>query len=284
VSQPTSSIAAGESANNKSVKHPPPWLFVLTGMPYGVPASFAGSVMPYVTANVGIQVDAIGWYGTLLLVPPIVQFLYAPIIDVGPRRKYWLIIVATFGAACLLASCLMPLPQHTTAFLAFAVTGQLIGGLVGACNGGLMGSTMPDELRGKASGWYNVGNLSGGGLSATVVIWKVGHKLAPLAIGITLAAMMIIPSLAALWIVEPKRSKISRHDHRMSSDEARGRMVACRCRERERRRVRRAPGPPDRRRCRPPTPGGSRSPRRGSATGRRARRCATCAACSTPSR
>jgi MFS family permease len=178
-------------------------------MPYGVPASFAGAVMPYVTADVGIKIDAIGWYGTLLLVPPILQFLYAPIIDVGPRRKHWLIIVATLGAACLLASCLMPLPQHTTAFLAFAIAGQLIGGLVGSCNGGLMGIAMPDELRGKASGWYNVGNLSGGGLSATVVIWMVGRKLDPLTIGITLAAMMVIPSLAALWIDEPKRPATS---------------------------------------------------------------------------
>ena len=36
---------------------------------------------------------------------------------------------------------------------------------------------MPDELRGKASGWYNIGNLSGGGLSATIAIWMIGHDV-----------------------------------------------------------------------------------------------------------
>ena len=174
-------------------------------MPYGVAASFAGSVMPYLTSDAGIDVDAIGWYGALLLAPSSVQFLYAPIVDIGPRRKHWLVLVSALGAACLIASCLMPLPQHTTAFLAFAVAAQLLCGLVGSCNGGLMAVTLPDQLRGKASGWYNVGNLSGGGLSATVAIWMVGHRLDPLTIGATLAALTVLPSLAALWVDEPRR-------------------------------------------------------------------------------
>jgi MFS family permease len=191
------------------VKHPPPWLFVFTGMPYGVVGSFVGSVMPYVTADAGINVDSIGWYGALLFIPTVLVFLYAPIVDIGPRRKHWLVLVSAAGAGCLVASCMMPLPDHTTAFLAFAVAAQLISGLVGGCNGGLMAAAMPDQLRGKASGWYNVGNLSGGGLSATIVIWMVGHKLEPRTIGITLAAMMVLPSLAALWVDEPPRPRSS---------------------------------------------------------------------------
>ncbi len=191
------------------MKHPPPWLFVLTGMPYGVAASFAGQVMPYVTSQAKIQLDAIGWYGSLLYVPAMLLFLYAPIVDIGPRRKHWLVVLATLGGGCLVASCMMPLPQHTTAFLACAVAAQLITGLVGSCNGGLMAVTIPDELRGKASGWYNVGNLSGGGLSATVAIWMVGHEIDPRVIGTTLAAMMVVPSLAALWVDEPARPKIA---------------------------------------------------------------------------
>ncbi|HET7504825.1 MAG TPA: MFS transporter [Kofleriaceae bacterium] len=191
------------------MKHPPPWLFVLTAMPYGVAASFAGSVMPYVTADAGIHVDAIGWYGTLLLVPPVVLFLYAPIVDLGPRRKHWLVLVSAISAVFLVVSCLMPLPDHTTAFLACAAIAQLVAGLVGSCNGGLMAASLPDALRGKASGWYNVGNLSGGGLSATIVILMVGHRAAPAAIGIVLAAMMVLPALAALWIDEPAPPKVA---------------------------------------------------------------------------
>ena len=189
-------------------KHPPPWLFGISGIPYGVVGSFAGTVMPYLTSKAKIDVESIGWYGGLLLVPPMLQFLYAPIVDVGPSRRVWLIIVSLLGAACLVTACMMPLPDHTTAFLGFALAAQLISGLVGSCNGGLLTVTMPDELRGKASGWLNIGNLSGGGLSATLAIYMTGHDVEPLYIGLTLAAMMVLPSLAILMVVEPARDNI----------------------------------------------------------------------------
>jgi PAT family beta-lactamase induction signal transducer AmpG len=188
------------------VKRPPPWLFVLTGMPYGVVGSFASTVMPYLTSKADVEIGAIGWYGAMLQLPTVLLFLYAPLVDLGPRYKVWLVIVSVLGAVCLVASCLMPLPDHTTAFLAFAVAAQTISGLVGSCNGALMAATMTDAQRGKASGWYQVGNQSGGGLSAAIVIWMAGHEVAPGRIGATLAVMMIVPALAALWIAEPVRT------------------------------------------------------------------------------
>jgi PAT family beta-lactamase induction signal transducer AmpG len=190
-------------------RHPPPWLFALSAMPYGVVGSFAGSVMPYLTRNAGVDVDSIGWYGTLLFIPPMLQFLYAPIVDIGPKRKHWLVIVAALGAAFLVGACVMPLPEHMTAFLAFAVAAQLISGLVGACNGGLLAVTMPDDLRGRAGAWYNVGNLSGGALAAWVAISMTSAELDPLVIGLTLAAMMVLPSLVILWVHEPPRDNIA---------------------------------------------------------------------------
>src|SRR5258706_7276337 len=153
-----------------AVKHPPPWLFVLTGMPYGVVGQFAGLVMPNMTEHAGIDIGSIGWYSTLLYIPTVLLFLYAPLVDIGPRRKHWLILASAIGAACLIAAFLMKLPDHRTAFLACAFTAQLISGLVGSCNGALMAAAMPDELRGKAAGWYQLGNISGGGLSAPIAL------------------------------------------------------------------------------------------------------------------
>jgi len=188
------------------VKHPPPWLFVLTGMPYGVVGQFAVLVMPNMTERAGIEIGSIGWYSSLLYIPTVLLFLYAPLIDLGPRRKHWLILASAIGAACLTAAFLMPLPEHKTAFLAFAFVAQLISGLVGSCNGALMAAAMPDELRGKASGWYQIGNVSGGGLSAMIAIWMLGHKYAPWIPGVTLAVMMMLPSLAVLSVDEPPRA------------------------------------------------------------------------------
>lgn len=187
------------------LKRPPPWLFALTGTPYGVVASFVAQVMPNLTQAAKIDVGAIGWFSALLFVPSILLFLYTPVIDLGPRHKHWLLLTSIGGAACMYATFLMPLPEHVTAFLIFAFFANLISNLVGSCNGALMAVMMADDQRGRASGWYNVGNLSGGALSASVVIWMIGAGVDRLIVGAVVTVMMIAPSLAVLWIDEPAR-------------------------------------------------------------------------------
>jgi MFS family permease len=186
-------------------KRPPPWLFAFTATPYGVMGSFVGQVMPSMTQSAKIDVDSIGWYSALLFIPSILLFLYSPIIDIGPRHKSWLVLMSVVAAICMFATFLIPLPEHVTLFLTFGFLANTISGLVGACNGALMAVTMPDELRGKAGGWYNVGNLSAGALSATVVIWMLGEGYSRPLVGAVVTVMMIVPSLAGLLIDEPPK-------------------------------------------------------------------------------
>lgn len=186
---------------------PRPWIFALTGIPYGVAGSFIGVVMPYLADRAGIDLESIALYVTLLFVPTFFQFLYAPVVDFGPRRRTWLVIVSVVAAGALFAACQMHLPEQRSAFLALAFIGQLVSGLVGSCNGGLMATTMSDAQRGKAGAWYNVGNLSGGGISAAVAVYMTGHGYSEAAVGGALAAMMIGPSLVALTIDEPPRPR-----------------------------------------------------------------------------
>ena len=190
------------------MKHPPPWLFVLSGTTYGVVGSFTGTVMPFMTAHAGKQLGSIGWYNALLFVPTFLLFLYAPIVDIGPRRKHWLVIVSVVGAACLLVTFQLRLPEQIPMYLAFGFAAQLIASLVGSCSGGLMAASMPDELRGKAGGWYNVGNLSGGGLFAAAAIAMIGRGVNPLILGVLVAVMMVAPALGMLWIDERPRPHV----------------------------------------------------------------------------
>lgn len=184
---------------------PPPWLFAFTGMPYGVVGAFTGVVMPYLARRAGIELSDIGWFVTLLFVPTFFQFLYAPVVDFGPRRKHWLVLVTVLGAGCLFGASQMPLPGSLVPFLALAFAGQLVAGLIGSCNGGLMATMMTDAQRGKAGAWYNVGNLSGGGIAAAVAVYMTGHGYTTASVGAILCVMMIVPSLAALSIHEPYR-------------------------------------------------------------------------------
>jgi MFS transporter, PAT family, beta-lactamase induction signal transducer AmpG len=188
-------------------KPPHPWLFALTGIPYGVGGAFTGQMMPSFAEDAGYHLDKIGWFTTLLFVPTWMQFLYTPVLDLGPSRRHWLIGLALVGAACFGIACSIPLETHITAFLVLAFTGQVISGLVGSCNGALMATTIPDELRGSAGAAYNIGNISGGAIVGSALIVLHG-EIPPWLLGLVAVVLMVGPSLAVLAIVEPVRDKV----------------------------------------------------------------------------
>jgi MFS transporter, PAT family, beta-lactamase induction signal transducer AmpG len=188
-------------------KRTPPWIFALTGVPYGTANSFSVVLMPFLAASAGVSIDDIGWFVTLMFVPTMLQFLYTPVVDFGPKRRSWLLIVTVVSAALIVIACLIPIGTDPVPFLALAFAAQTVSGLIGSCNGGLLATTIPDEQRGRAGAWYNIGNLCGGGLSGSVAIYMTGHDWPPLGIGLTLAGMMILPAFAVLWIDEAPRVK-----------------------------------------------------------------------------
>ena len=129
---------------------PPPWLFLFTCIPYGVAGTFSGVLMPYLAKRAHFELDSIGWFVTLLFIPSFLQFLYAPVVDFGPRRKYWLILLSFLAALSLFGALQMPLPANRNAFLAFAFAAQVFAGLISSANGGLMATLLTDAQRGKA--------------------------------------------------------------------------------------------------------------------------------------
>lgn len=184
----------------------PTWLYGLTTLPFGVAAGFTGIAMPFLLRKAGVSLDEIAKISALCLVPSSYQFLWAPIIDLGPRRKHWLIAMAALGAACFFFALLLPLPRAVPAFVAVAVLGAALTGLTGSCNGGLMATTLPDSVRGSAGGWSNAGNLGGAALGAGVTMW-LGSRVSPQLVGAVTALMIFLPSLAVLAVDEPARAR-----------------------------------------------------------------------------
>jgi MFS family permease len=190
--------------------HPPPWLFAVTCIPYGVVGAFASTLLPLLAKQAGFDLGSIGWLVIWMLAPSWIQFLYAPIVDVGPKRKHWLVIMSAISAAFLLAACVISIKDHRAAFMSMAVSAQFLSGLVSACNGGLMAVLMPDELRGRTGAWYNIGNLSGGALAVSVALWMMDAGYDGWSYGSVLAVMMFVPSLAILLVEEPPRDHVQK--------------------------------------------------------------------------
>ena len=188
-------------------KHPPPWLFGIVGIPYGVGGTFVAVVMPFLAIRAKLDLDTIGWFSALLFFPPMMQFLYAPIVDLGPKRKHWLVLVSVLGGLCFMPTFFLSLPAHKLSFLLFAFFGQFITGLTGSCNGGLLAMTMPDDKRGAASAYLNIGNLSGGALAGWATIEMLHYDVSSYVVGGVYAAMIVLPALPILMVEEPDRER-----------------------------------------------------------------------------
>jgi MFS family permease len=185
----------------------PVWLYGIATLPFGVGAGFAQFAMPFLLRRVGVPLDDIGKYVALCLAPSAYQFLWAPIVDLGPRRKYWLVWLSILGGVCLGGALLLDLRVHQSWFVDLAIAGGALTGLTGSCLGGLMATTLPDEVRGRAGGWSNAGNLGGAALGGGVIM-LLSTRVPPFVLGGITILMVTVPALAVLLIHEhPRESR-----------------------------------------------------------------------------
>ena len=193
-----------DAAKRKST---PPWLFAFAGMAYGVANIFTGQLMPKLTDEAHVSLSTISKFTFLLFIPAAFQFLYAPIVEFGPRRRVWVVMLAAASAVSLVIALSMHLPGQTIPFLAFGFVAQLLAALISAAAGGLLATTIEDQRRGAASAWYNVGNLSGGGLAAFVSLELLGEGVQQVVVGLVVAVMLVGPAVVILLVHEPARTK-----------------------------------------------------------------------------
>lgn len=191
---------ASESKNQ--AKFAPPWIFGITNIPFGVAGTYTGVAMPFLLGKKGVPIETIAVISALSLLPAAYQLFWAPILDLGMRRRSWLILCSFLGSFCLAATLLLKLPDNLDLYKVLTVLGQGLVGLVASCNGALVSTRVDPTKRGRAAGYVNAANLGaavlGGGLVLTLAS-KFSYEVA--AIGLVL--MICLPALAALAIPEP---------------------------------------------------------------------------------
>lgn len=180
-------------------RHHSPALFSVLVLPYAFTTSVTVVLMPYLLRKYGFSVDQIANIVVIASLPSIWSFLWSPLADVGLRRRSWLMLSA-LGAG--LACCMAIFGVHGSQWLVTALLFLMnaFAGLLSSSCGALL-TSMPAELRGRASGWYQAGNTGGTAIGGGLFIWLADR--APLSmLGIVIPAMMLVPMLAALWIEE----------------------------------------------------------------------------------
>jgi PAT family beta-lactamase induction signal transducer AmpG len=175
-----------------------PWLFGLLIAPMAVLSNgiIGGGGLSYLFRSQGVDMARGAEIIALLNLPQIIYFLWSPLTDFWIRRRTWLMIAATTAAICMLFAFQRPrLASNSAVALIFlsACIGQLV---IAAC-GGMMGSLHREASRRRASSFYQGGSL-GFGAVALFVLTFLSERMHLGTLGWVAAAMIALPSLAAL--------------------------------------------------------------------------------------
>ena len=180
---------------------PTPWLFGLLILPLGIYVGYFSTALPFLLSQAGVPVEEIARIGSLLYVPPILMFLWTPIVDVKLRRRTWLLVGASITAVCMWGASLLLGPTHLKLLTAILFFGGCVVALVAASCGGLMATMLSASAQSKAAGWNQAGNFGGGVLGAAFVLWLVEHFSLSM-VGLATAALVVLPALVALTVPE----------------------------------------------------------------------------------
>ena len=180
---------------------PSPTAFALVTLPSGIAQGFLTITLPFIARRAGLSVAAISSIVSIGLMPLVLDFAWSPLMDLTLTYRRWCAIGTCWCAGMLVLLSCIPL-RPTTAGLATSGAFALIIGtsfILIAVNG-LIAYGVPEELKGKAAGGFQVGNTGGIGLGGGIGVWLAAHFSTPMMPGVVLA-LMSLSCLAPLCMV-----------------------------------------------------------------------------------
>jgi len=190
-------------------------MFSLLILPLGISVGFKFTPLPFLLAQAGVPVYQIATIASIVHLPAVLAFLWAPLVDCGFRRRTWLLLGALGTSLGLWIALPLIGAVHLKLLTALILAAGVADSLVMAACGGLMVKTLSTAAQAKASAWQQAGQLGGGALGGALVLWLVS-RVRPSTIGMVLAILIALPALVALTVAEPVPTPSPWFRHRLA--------------------------------------------------------------------
>ena len=189
-----------------------PSVFMLLILPFGAMSGYLTVAVAYVLSQAGLSVEQVAELVAVSFIPQTWKFLWAPLADTTLTRKSWYVLGAVVSGAGIFATGAIPasagnmMPLYgvvlvsnvAVTFLAMAVESLLV-------------YSTSFEQKGRASGWFQAGNLGGQGLGGGAGLWMAQALPMPWMSGAVLGVACAMCSLALIYVREPATLARSGH-------------------------------------------------------------------------
>lgn len=202
---------AGKASHKPDTATPPrerPWLFAFLIAPDAVISlGLVGGALTFLLRNEGVDPARAASITALIALPHAIYFLWGPITDFWFLRRTW-VILAGMATACAIVFA-FHLPRLSSSWgvsLLFLAASLAV--LAPAASGGMMGQLHSELNRRRASSAYQTGSLAIGAI-AVFAIASLADRVSLLTLGYLVAAMIVLPALAAF--AAPSEPLVSKH-------------------------------------------------------------------------
>lgn len=181
--------------------HPSVFLFLI--LPFGIISGYVSVTFAYLFSKAGVPVAAIAAMVGASILPQVIKFAWAPLVDAYLSLKKWYVLSCIVTAACMIAMSVLPVKAASVPLLTvIIVIGNVASSFLGIAVSGLAAHDTPNELRGRVSGFYQAGNLGGGGLGGGVGLWLAQHITGAWIPGTALGIASLLCCAALFFVTE----------------------------------------------------------------------------------
>jgi MFS transporter, PAT family, beta-lactamase induction signal transducer AmpG len=181
-----------------------PIVFLILILPFGAMGGYLSVALGYQLTQAGVSVDEVATLVAVSLVPQTWKFLWAPVADTTLTRKRWYVLAGLVSALGIFAMGWVASSPKSLSLLYMAVLGSNVAVtfLAMAAESLLVYGTS-EEQRGRASGWFQAGNLGGNGLGGGAALWLAETLPEAWMAGAALAVACALCIAALRFVPEP---------------------------------------------------------------------------------
>jgi PAT family beta-lactamase induction signal transducer AmpG len=185
--------------------HPSVFMFLI--LPFGVLTGYVSVTVGFLLTEAGIPLVQVAPIVSMTLLPNIFKFIWAPLIDTTLTVKKWHFMANIVTALGILFTSVLPLKSEYLALMTLIVLiTSIVNTLVAMSTESLIAHDVPDNLKGRAGGWLQAGNLGGTGLGGGVGLWLAERLPEPWMTGAIIGIVCLFCSLGLLFLSEPASS------------------------------------------------------------------------------
>ena len=192
------------SPNIEKSKKVHPSVFMFLFLPFGVLTGYVSVTIGFLLTKAGIPLSQVAPIVSLTLLPNIFKFIWAPLVDTTLSVKKWHIIANTITALGIFVTGILPLKaEYLTLMTIVVLITSFANTIVAMSTESLLAHDTPDNLKGRAGGWLQAGNLGGLGLGGGAGLWLAERLSEPWMAGATIAVACLLCSFGLIFLTEP---------------------------------------------------------------------------------